>query len=322
LRANSVFARMLGHVPEDLIGRTCSQFTWHDDLSSDAADHESLLSGQHDATVREMRYIRRDGSPFWVRASATITRASGSSGQAIVISAIEDIDTRYKAEAALRVAKEELEQVVVERTQALSQRDLLLREVYHRVKNNLQLVDSLLTMQGRKLEDPKAKQALLNMRGRIFALGLVHQQLMGSADLKTFDVIPFLDDLSKNILEGLGTGGVSLSVEACALVVGLDFAVPLGLLVTELVTNSLRHAFPDGIGNISVILQNETNGRLALIVSDDGVGLPEDRPAASREAGLGTRIIANLVRQLGATIMVWPENGMTTEIRMALPVQP
>ena len=70
-------------------------------------------------------------------------------------------------------------------------------------------------MQGRKIDDPQAKQALLNLRGRIFALGLVHQQLMGSADLRTFDIVPFLDDLSKNILEGRGTSGVDISVDAC-----------------------------------------------------------------------------------------------------------
>ncbi|MDB5401663.1 MAG: signal transduction histidine kinase [Rhodopila sp.] len=320
-RANLAFARMLGYRPEELVGRTCPQFTWHEDLAADAADYARLLSGEDDVNVREMRYMRRDGSPFWVRASATITRASGIRNRAIVVGAIEDIDTRYKAEVALRVAKQELEQVVEERTRALSERDLLLREVYHRVKNNLQLVDSLLVMQGRKLEDPRAREALLSLRGRIFALGLVHQQLMGSADLKTFDVVPFLDDLSKNILEGVGTAGVNISVEACTLVVGLDFAVPLGLLVTELVTNSLKHAFPFGTGNISVILRNDIGGKLVLTVADDGIGPPDDNTAGKPEFGLGTRIINNLVGQLEGTMVVRRANGMTTEIRIDMPVQ-
>ena len=94
--------------------------------------------------AREKRYIRRDGSPFWARVSATVVRPPGSGDRAIEITSIEDIDTQHKAEIALREAKRELEKVVEERTNALEQRDLLLREVYHRVKNNLQLVDSLI----------------------------------------------------------------------------------------------------------------------------------------------------------------------------------
>ena len=160
--------------------------------------------------VREMRYLRRDGTPFWVRTSASIARAPGTATVGIVVRAIEDIDTRQKAETALSAAKQELEQVVEERTAALSQRNLLLREVYHRVKNNLQLIDSLLMMQDRKIADPQAKEALQSLRSRISALGLVHEQLMGSADLKTFDVVPFLDDLSNNLMESGGNNGVDI----------------------------------------------------------------------------------------------------------------
>jgi PAS domain S-box-containing protein len=321
LRANRALARMLGRDPEDLIGRMCCELTWHDDVPADEADFARLVTGKEDAVVRELRYLRHDGTPFWARSSATIARADANSDRTIVVRSIEDIDTRYKAETALRSAKQELEQVVEERTIALEQRDLLLREVYHRVKNNLQLVDSLLMMQGRKIDDPQSKQALTSLRGRIFALGLVHQQLMGSGDLKTFDVVPFLDELSKNILEGGGTGGVHLSVEACTLQVGLDFAVPLGLLVTELVTNSLKHAFPDGTGTISVVLRNDTDEKLVLIVSDDGIGLADKLAADRLGAGLGTRIIGNLVGQLEGTMTVRNQNGMTTEIRIAMPEQ-
>ncbi len=322
LRANRVVARMLGYMPEELVGRCCPEFVWHEDRAADAAGHKRLLSGEHDTITQEKRYIRLDGSPFWARVSATLVRPPGSGDRPIVIKSIEDIDTQYKGEIALREAKQELEKVVEERTNALNQRDLLLREVYHRVKNNLQLVDSLMMMQGRKIDDPRAKEALLSLRGRIFALGLVHQQLMGSADLKTFDVVPFLDDLSKNILEGGGTSGVNISVDACRLDVGLDFAVPLGLLVTELVTNSLKHAFPHGKGTISVVLRNDVDGRLVLVVSDDGVGPSESFAFGKTGPGLGTRIITNLVGQLDGTMVTRTENGMTTEIRLALPDPP
>lgn len=321
-RANGALARMLGYEPEDLIGRFCPEFVWHEDQAVEAADHASLLSGEADSVTRDQRYVRLDGSPLWVHVSATVVQPSGTGNGPIVVMSIADIDAEHKAEIALREAKRELEQVVDERTNALGQRDLLLREVYHRVKNNLQLVDSLLMLQGRHIDDPQAKQGLLNVRSRIFALGLVHQQLMDSADLKTFDIVPFLDDLSKNIQEGGGTSGVDISVNSCALNVGLDFAVPLGLLVTELVTNSLKHAFPDGTGVISVSLRNNAGSNLILAVSDNGIG-PSDSPANGEiRTGLGTRIIANLVAQLDGTITTRSDNGMTTEVYLPMPAAP
>src|SRR3546814_11471499 len=107
--------------------------------------------------------------------------------------------------AELRVAKADLEGMVEERTAALRQRDLLLREVYHRVKNNLQIIDGMVMMQARQLQDQAAKDSLQALRSRIYALGLVHQQLMASRDLQPFAIAPFLEELSGHIIEGGAT---------------------------------------------------------------------------------------------------------------------
>ncbi|EJL32062.1 signal transduction histidine kinase [Caulobacter sp. AP07] len=226
--------------------------------------------------------------------------------------------------AQLRAAKEELEVVVAERTATLAQRDLLLREVYHRVKNNLQMVDGLLIMQTRQLTDPAARQAMQGLRDRIYALGLVHHQLMGSEDLKTFDIAPFLQDLSTNLVHGGPGQEIALSVEAIPLDVGLDFAIPLGLLVTELVTNSLKHAFPDGRGDIDVSLSRAGDGALALVVADNGRGYDGAGSASQNpKAALGVSIIEGLVAQLKGTILVKSRPGATrSEIRLAAPVTP
>ena len=218
-----------------------------------------------------------------------------------------------------------LERRVEERTAelsaALAQRDLLLREVYHRVKNNLQTVDGLLIMQARQLADPEAKQALQGMRDRVYALGLVHQQLMGSENLQTFDIAPFLNELSTNLVHGGAAQGVTLSVEAIPLDVSLDFAIPLGLLVTELVTNSLKHAFRDSEGEIVVTLDRTPDGGLVLVVADDGQGYTVGAPTPRAKAALGSSIIEGLVAQLKGTIMVESRPGKTrSEIRMARPV--
>ena len=241
--------------------------------------------------------------------------------EAKVSAANRELERRVAEQTAqLREANADLSEALAQRTGALQQRDILLREVYHRVKNNLQIVDSLLLMQSGQLADPDAKSALLGLRRRVYALGLVHHQLMDSKNLKTFDIAPFLRQLSSNIVEAGAEEGVHLSVQAAPLDVGLDFAIPLGMLVTELVTNALKHAFPHGEGNIAVILERGDDGDVALIVSDDGQGRAEGKASPSApKVGLGTSIIAGLVAQLKGTMTMRSERGTWTEIRVAAP---
>jgi two-component sensor histidine kinase len=226
--------------------------------------------------------------------------------------------------AELRSANAHLTEALEQRTAALAQRDILLREVYHRVKNNLQIIDALLAARARQLPDRDTAAALHDLRQRVYALGLVHQQLMGSKDLQTFDIAPFLEELSTNIIGASAFREVKLSVQAISLPVGLDFAIPLGLLVTELLTNSLRHAFPTGSGNIDIVLQRREAQKLALVVSDDGQGHQgqsrvETAPPA-KKAGLGMKIVAGLVAQLRGTMTIHNEGGMRTEICVPEPV--
>jgi two-component sensor histidine kinase len=220
--------------------------------------------------------------------------------------------------AELRETNVQLSDALAQRTLALHQRDVLLREVYHRVKNNLQIVDGLLVLHARQFRDPDVKSALLLLRQRIYALGLVHHQLMDSKNLQTFDIAPFLQELSTNLLEGSAEQGINLTVRAAPLDVGLDFALPLGLLVTELVTNALKHAFPDGTGNIAVVLERDSDRVVALVVSDDGPGRLGSDVTPAEKSGLGTSIIAGLVAQLKGTIMR-DGGGTRAEIRVAAP---
>ena len=317
LRANAAFAAMLGYEPAEMVGRNCWDFIWPEDSAETQAAFARLKAGEPTANVREERFLRRDGTPMWARVSADIVRLAESGQPDITIAVIEDIDERRRAEAALDVTRRELEDMVAERTQALVQRDLLLREVYHRVKNNLQMVDSFLVMQARRLSDPEGKSALTSLRSRIYALGLVHHQLMGSANLQTFDVAPFLRELTGNILGGGPSSRISLSVNAEPVDVGLDFAIPLGLLVTELVTNALKHAFPGGEGHIDVLLSRNLDGSFALVVADNGTGYSHTGdPKIAAAGGLGNRIITALVNQLKATMNVQSGQGTRFEIHI------
>ncbi|MDO8323766.1 MAG: PAS domain S-box protein [Phenylobacterium sp.] len=321
IRVNRAFAHMLGYEPEDLIGQDGWSFTWPEDREEGREGYARLLAGEVSTYHREKRYLRRDGQPVWGRLSGSIVRDPETNEPLLSIGVVEDIDERHKAQAALETAKRDLEDMVEARTAALRQRDLLLREVYHRVKNNLQIVDSLLVMQARQVSDPGAKEALLSLRSRVYALGLVHHQLMGSTNLSTFDVAPFLHELSTNVVEGGADQNIELNVEAIPLEVGLDFAIPLGLLVTELVTNALKHAFPGRPGTIDVMLRRGADGSIALIVADNGVGYAADGAhAGGTGSGLGASIIKGLVLQMGGMMSVAGDKGTRVEIRFAAPV--
>ncbi|MFC7689157.1 MASE4 domain-containing protein [Paeniroseomonas aquatica] len=148
-----------------------------------------------------------------------------------------------RQQQALARAKATLEERVAARTaeltQALGQRDLLLREVYHRVENNLQIVDSLIHAEARPVTDPAALEGFARLRQRVFTLGQAHQQLMRSADLRYFDIAPFLEELVAEIRRA-ALPGCTVEVLADPVAVDLDFAIPLGLIVTELVAQAVR----------------------------------------------------------------------------------
>jgi PAS domain S-box-containing protein len=303
IRANRCYAAMLGYTPEELVGRRGSDFTWPEDKTGEP--YQRLVAGQVETYSREKRCVRRDGTPVWTRFSASLVRLPGSGEPLLAVAIVEDIDDRKIAEMALARARDELEAVVEQRTAALAQRDLLLREVYHRVKNNLQIVDGLLMMQARRLTEPESRSAMEVLRARIYALGLVHHQLMGSSDLETFDIAPFLDELSGHLLADFGDGTAQLSIRAQPLKADLDFAIPLGLLVTELVTAAIQEAK----GPIVVTLESDGPGRLSLEVAG----------AAPRQAGtLGASLVDGLVQQLKGTLTT---EGGHCAVRLPAPVR-
>jgi two-component sensor histidine kinase/PAS domain-containing protein len=278
------FAAWVGHIhPDDRPARDTAV--------------RAIRDGTQGMVQMEYRAQRPDGT--WMSMThwrAVVARNPDTGRPTRALGVILDTTERAKAEAEIRAT--------------LGQRDLLLREVYHRVKNNLQIVDGLLLLQSRDLTDPQAAQTLIALRSRIYALGLVHSQLMASKNLETFNIAPFLHELTHNIVAGAGNPEIRLEVEACPLEVDLDFAVPLGLLVTELVTNSLKHAFSDRPGRIAVTLAREEAGVVTLTVADDGQG--SDSPRG--KPGIGESIIAGLVRQLSGSITIDGTMGRVTTI--------
>ena len=204
---------------------------------------------------------------------------------------------------------------------SLREKETLLKEIHHRVKNNLQVIASLLRLQARHLKDEQAQSMFEESQNRVHSISLVHEKLYRTGDLARIDFCDYLLTLTKGLTEGWkGTSvPVEIVVEAGGVQLGVDTAIPCGLIVTELVTNALKHAFPNAVsGTIRVAAINEPEGWLKLIVQDNGVGIPE-KLDIRRSGSLGMELVSSLVRQLSATLEIGREGGTTFRIHFRLP---
>lgn len=203
---------------------------------------------------------------------------------------------------------------------AVDDRDLLLRELYHRVKNNLQQINALVMMEAGKVSDESARNSFKATAARIHALGTVHRLLLSSPAPSRLKVHDFLEELCRNIAgsQGAAEREISIEVRASDDLIHIDSAVILGLIVNELVTNALKHAFPDGeSGNISVLYTARSDGGARLCVSDNGAGMAAESADSLPGAGVGGRIVAGFVRQAGGEMSV--ENDQGARIMINLP---
>lgn len=212
------------------------------------------------------------------------------------------------------------ERLLAEKTQLLANNDLLLREIDHRVKNSLQMVSSMLSLQARRTGDDEASVALDEAQKRVAAIAAVHDQLYRAAASGSIDMATFLEGLCVSIADNKPDNVLALRVRADSLILESGQAMRIGLLVNELVTNSFKHAFPDERqGSIEVSLHvDEDNIRLS--VSDDGIGLPKGFNIKSGR-GLGMRVIRAAVLQFGGTLSILsdPGTGLVIDIPRTRP---
>jgi len=240
---------------------------------------------------------RRDGSGFPADAMASPLRE-----RTLVILTVRDMTESREQDEALR--------------RTLDDKSILLKELYHRVKNNLQLIISMFNLQIRTLSDSQARQALLEAAGRVRTMALVHERLYQSRTLSSIPLDDYVSELCEQLAGAASAPqrGIAMRVEAEPVEIGLDLAVPLGLLLNELVSNSLKHAFPEGRhGCIQVRVVHGQGMRagedsMRLTVEDDGIGLPADFNRTSTQT-LGLRLVSALSEQLRASFKIEPSIG-------------
>ena len=244
----------------------------------------------------------------------------------------QEIGVRQHAEASLQSAYDELELRVQERTvelsdandqlhQSLQEKVVLLKEIHHRVKNNMQVVSSLISLQTRDISSPRELEMFVNSQNRIKTMALIHEKLYQSDDLARVDFSDYIPALVASLFETykISPQDISLNVEVGDVLLDLDQAIPCGLMLNELISNSLKYAFPNGRkGEITVRLGPNKEGDTRLVVHDNGVGLPEGFDFRKSKS-LGLQLINILSRQIQGGIELRSEAG--TEFAITFPAR-
>jgi PAS domain S-box-containing protein len=314
---NDAFTALTGYERQEVIGLNCRFLQGPDtDRARVAAIRRALEAG---AGIRaELLNYRKDGTTFWNEVNINPVRNRTGELHYFVASQT-DVTRRNQAEQDLAQAKallEEAQRPGAELQAALDRKTMLLHELDHRVKNNLQVITSLILLKARRVEGEPAQQALQGLAERVNALSTVHRLLPVVGDGGHFDLSEFITDLAGDLMTLRPAARVRLDTSLESVSVSAAKAAPLGLLINELLTNALKHAFPDNRpGQLSVALGKE--GSMAtLVVQDDGTGLAD---GALPDGGFGKTLITMLTKQIRARI-AWEDATPGTRVVVNVPL--
>jgi len=296
LESNEAFQRLLGYTSEETLDLTVYDFVAHDRESIDLRI-QHLLMGK--LLAGERQYRRKDGSLIDVEVTAN-TISYG--GREVFCTVVRDITNRKQAEEQVKAS--------------LKEKEVLLKEIHHRVKNNLQVIYSLLDLQSNYIKDPQALRVFKEGQNRIRSMALIHEKLYQSRDLAKIDFAKYLQSLTDHLFRSYGVDPetITLRIYVEDVFLGVDTAIPCGLIINELVSNSLKYAFPTGRnGEIVIDLRSDRENNLTLTIRDNGVGLPKDLDLQNTMS-LGLQLVTLLSAQLGGTLALDRRGGTAFKI--------
>jgi len=298
LYCNKRFATLLNVPLENLIGSSIYQFVAPENLP---ILQSALQQGSRENCKTELVFTSsKHGKsiPF----DLTFNPLMEDELQVICLVAT-DLTEQKQAENRLRAALEE--------------KEVLLKEVHHRVKNNMQVISSLLKLQAENINDKRIAEMFYESQNRVKAMALVHQKLYQSENLSQIDISVYIQGLMTNLVRSLNfdPGKIMVEVKIEGILLNMDTAIPCGLIINELVYNSLKYAFPENHkGLIRIELTRDSQGdELTLVISDNGIGLPKEFDFENAQT-LGLQLVKMLTRQLDGTLELHRENGVTFSI--------
>lgn len=225
-------------------------------------------------------------------------------GSRAIITNARDITERKRADDLIR--------------SALREKEVLLREIHHRVKNNMQVISSLLNLQASQTQDRATKTMLEESRQRVRSIALIHEKLYNSANLASIDFGVYLKNVADELLRTFGRPDVACVLDLEGIPFEIDKAIPTGLIVNELLTNALRHAFPSGTkGTVHVRLRSLADGKVELVVQDDGIGFSAATDISAATT-MGLAIVRTLVEQMQASLRMDTTRGTTCTVTFTL----
>jgi PAS domain S-box-containing protein len=300
---NAAGERLTGYRLDELLGRPFMDLVAPENLPELMARFRRALAGEMISPHVWAEMIRKDGSRVPIELSmANLVLDGHIIGR---VGVARDITDRQYAEEQIRAS--------------LQEKEVLLKEIHHRVKNNLQIISSLLNLQSKYINDPSALQMFIDSQNRVKSMALIHEILFRSKDITRIDFSDYIKTISSQILRSYGaySKNIHLDVQVRDIILDVDTAIPCGLIVTELVSNSLKHAFIDGLeGHIYVKLFTNDLGKLTLIVQDDGIGLHSYQDLQNIDS-LGLKLVWTLVNQLSGNVEVECARGTKFMITFA-----